>query len=72
MADHGTMVKRYIEGLPEDRRPVIEKLRNVMAQNLPEGFEEVFSYGMISYVVPLWRYPKGYHAKKVNRFPSSQ
>lgn len=62
-------VKEYIEAIPESRKPVIEKLRNVILDNLPEGYEEQLSYGMISYVVPLSRYPKGYHAKEGEPLP---
>jgi hypothetical protein len=64
-------VQEYIEALPEDRKPVIEKLRQVILANLPEGFEEQISYGMISYVVPLSRYPQGYHVKRMNPCPLS-
>jgi uncharacterized protein YdhG (YjbR/CyaY superfamily) len=56
-------VEEYIAALPEGRKPIIEKLRKVILDNLPEGYEEQLSYGMIGYVVPLSRYPKGYHAK---------
>ena len=62
-------VKEYIAALPEDRKPIIEKLRKVILTNLPEGFEEQISYGMIGYVVPLSKYPKGYHAKKGEPLP---
>ena len=62
-------VQEYIEALPEDRRPVIEKLRQVILSNLPDGFEEQISSGMIGYVVPLSRYPQGYHVKKNEPLP---
>ena len=62
-------VKEYIEALPEKSRPVIKKLRNVIWSNLPDGYAEQISYGMISYVVPLSRYPKGYLAKKDEPLP---
>jgi len=62
-------VEEYIEALPEDRKAMIEKLRNVILDNLPEGYEEQLSYGMIGYVVPLSRYPKGYHAKEGEPLP---
>ena len=62
-------VDGYIAALPEDRQPVIEKLRDVILANLPEGFEEQLSYGMIGYVVPLSKYPQGYHAKKGEPLP---
>jgi len=53
----------YIAQLPDDRKPVMEKLRKTILKNLPKGFEEVNSYGMIGYVVPHAIYPAGYHAK---------
>lgn len=62
-------VEEYIAALPEDRRQVIQQLRNVILSNLPEGFSEQISYGMISYVVPLSIYPKGYHVKKKEPLP---
>lgn len=57
-------VDEYIAALPEDDRAAIVQLRKAILQNLPEGFEERLSYGMIGYVVPLSVYPKGYHVKK--------
>jgi len=36
-------------------------LRKVILENLPKGFEETMSYGMVGYVVPHSIYPKGYH-----------
>ena len=51
----------YIAQLPEDRQAAIQKLRTVILDNLPEGFEETISYGMIGYVVPHSIYPDGYH-----------
>ena len=46
-------VEEYIAALPENRKPIIEKLRKVILDNLPEGYQEQLSYGMIGYVVPL-------------------
>ena len=37
------------------------KLRNVIKDNLPKGFQEQMSYGMLGYVVPHSIYPNGYH-----------
>ncbi len=39
-------VEEYIAALPENRRSAIEKLRNVILSNLPDGFAEQLSYGM--------------------------
>ena len=51
----------YVEKVPEERRPSFERLRETVLDNLPAGFEEVMSYGMIGYVVPHSLYPDGYH-----------
>ena len=51
----------YIQQLPEERKVVISKLREIIKKNLPKGFEETISYGMIGYVVPHSKYPAGYH-----------
>lgn len=51
----------YISKLLEDRRDVIKKLRKTVLNNLPDGFSEEMSYGMIGYVVPKSIYPDGYH-----------
>ncbi|MBX3257942.1 MAG: DUF1801 domain-containing protein [Chitinophagaceae bacterium] len=36
-------------------------LRASVLENLPKGFKEEMSYGMLGYVVPLDIYPDGYH-----------
>lgn len=59
----------YISQLPEDRQEPIKKLRAVIKNNLPEGFEERISYGMIGYVVPHSLYPKGYHCDSKQPLP---
>jgi uncharacterized protein YdhG (YjbR/CyaY superfamily) len=54
-------VENYIEQLPEDRKAAMQELRKIFSENLPEGFQECISYGMIGYVVPHSIYPAGYH-----------
>lgn len=51
----------YISQLPKDRQLVISKLRKIIREKIPKGFQETISYGMIGYVVPHSRYPDGYH-----------
>jgi uncharacterized protein YdhG (YjbR/CyaY superfamily) len=51
----------YIRKVPEERTEAMKKLRKVIKENLPEGFEETMNYGMIGYVVPHSIYPDGYH-----------
>ena len=61
MTSKATTPEQYIQELPEDRVEAITKLRKVVNENLPKGFKEVMSYGMIGYVVPHEIYPAGYH-----------
>lgn len=53
--------EQYLSELPDDRKNAMLKLRNTIKDNLPKGFEEVMSYGMLGYVVPHDIFPKGYH-----------
>ena len=53
--------EEYIAQLPEERKEVLEKLRTIISQNLPKGFEEGMSYNMVGYYVPHSIYPNGYH-----------
>jgi uncharacterized protein YdhG (YjbR/CyaY superfamily) len=55
--------EEYIKNLPEDRKKEISKLRRTILDNLPKGFAETMSYGMIGFVVPHSIYPNGYHCK---------
>jgi uncharacterized protein YdhG (YjbR/CyaY superfamily) len=52
---------QYVAQLPDDRKEAITALRQAIKENLPPGFEETMSYGMIGYVVPHSLYPAGYH-----------
>ena len=53
--------EQYLKELPKERQEAMNKLRNEILQNIPEGFREEMSYGMIGQVVPHSLYPKGYH-----------
>lgn len=61
MTSTATTVDQYINEAPVERREALQKLRKVILVNLPEGFQECISYGMVGYVVPHSIYPKGYH-----------
>ena len=52
---------QYIAQLADDRKKAMTDLRQVIIDNIPEGFTEVISYGTIGYVVPHAIYPGGYH-----------
>lgn len=53
--------QEYIDNVPEERKDAMSRLRAVIKENLPDGFQETMGYGMIGYVVPHSIYPDGYH-----------
>ena len=63
MTSSATTPEQYIKELPADRKEAITKLRNSVLKNLPKGFKETMSYGMLGYVVPHEIYPGGYHCE---------
>jgi uncharacterized protein YdhG (YjbR/CyaY superfamily) len=69
MTSTATTVDEYLLTLPEDRKAVMNKLRIMFKKNLPKGFEECMSYGMIGYVVPKKTYPAGYHCNPALPLP---
>jgi hypothetical protein len=59
----------YIKQQPVERQAALEALRHTILNNLPEGFKEIFQYGMIGYVVPHEIYPEGYHVNPKESLP---
>lgn len=47
----------------------MQKLRKEIKKNLPKGFQEGMTYGMIGYVIPHSLYPKGYHCDPKQALP---
>jgi Domain of unknown function (DU1801) len=58
-----TTVAEYLKELPESRRSVVSAVRDVVRKNLPKGYEETMQYGMISYGIPLARFPNTYNGQ---------
>jgi uncharacterized protein YdhG (YjbR/CyaY superfamily) len=54
-------VEEYLGEIPPDRREAIEKVRETILKNLPEGYQEAMNWGMITYQVPLEVYPDTYN-----------
>jgi hypothetical protein len=69
MKSTATTPAEYLETLPPDRREAIGRLRRVLLENLPAGFEETIEYGMLAYVVPHRLYPAGYHCDPKRPLP---
>ena len=61
MRIEASSVDEYISKAPADRQRALHQLRETISRNIPEGFEEALSYGVPGWVVPLSRYPDGYH-----------
>ena len=43
----------FVDALSEDQRTVLIAVRNVILENLPDGYEETVQHGMLLYVIPL-------------------
>ena len=61
MQSTATSIEGYLEEIPAERKEAFTKLRENILENIPKGFVEQMSYGMIGYVVPHSIYPDGYH-----------
>ena len=51
----------YLASLPPDRRKVIAAVRALIKKRLPKGYTEAMNWGMLSYEIPLSRYPDTYN-----------
>lgn len=55
--------EEYLSELEPKRREAISAVRDVILENLPDGYEEVMQYGMLSYVVPLSEFADTYNGQ---------
>lgn len=53
-------VSEYLATVPADKKPTLTKVLEIIERHIPDEFEQEFHYGMITYVVPLSKYPAGY------------
>lgn len=56
-------VDEYLAELPPERQDAIGEVRKLVLDHLPDGYQECLEFGMISYVVPLNRYPVTYNKR---------
>lgn len=59
-------IDAYLAELPPERRAVVETVRDVVNVHLPPGYEETMHWGMISWEVPLSRYPVTYNKQPLS------
>jgi len=63
VSSNAKSVASYLKELPPERRKVVAAVRSVVRKNLPKGYREVMGWGMISYGIPLSRYPDTYNGQ---------
>jgi hypothetical protein len=56
-------VAQFLAGLPAERRNEAERVRSLVLEYLPQGYEEVVSKNTLVYQVPLERYPDTYNGQ---------
>ena len=63
VSSRASTVEQYLAELPEDRRADVESVRDMVLENLPEGYVETMRWGMITYEVPFDTYPDTYNGQ---------
>lgn len=56
----------YLAELPEARRRVVSAVRDLVNRHLPDGYVETMNWGMISWEIPLSRYPATYNGQPLS------
>ena len=59
-------VDEYLDELSPEKRDVVSRVREVVLENLPEGYVESMNWGMISYEIPLATYPETYNGQPLS------
>ncbi len=59
-------VEAYLAELQPERRAVVAAVRDVVNAHLQPGYEEAMNWGMISWEVPLSRYPVTYNKQPLS------
>ncbi len=69
MAKKADTVEVYVAALPDDRREIVEAVREAIAGNIDEAFEFGMQYGMLGWYLPHSEYPAGYHSDPSQPLP---
>jgi hypothetical protein len=56
-------VSEYLDRLPPERREVVRAVHDVVAAAMPDGYSEGVAFGMITWCIPLERYPETYNGQ---------
>jgi len=63
MQSTATTVEDYLAELPDERREVMTTVLDAVRRNVPPGYTEAMAWGMITWSVPLERYPDTYNGQ---------
>ncbi|MGH3937900.1 MAG: DUF1801 domain-containing protein, partial [Pseudonocardiaceae bacterium] len=63
MQSDASTVEEYLAELPPDRREIVATVREIVNSHLPPGYVEGMGWGMITWSVPLERYPNTYNGQ---------
>lgn len=69
MQSSAPTVDSYLATLPDERRMVVQAVRELILDNLDAGYVELMQYGMIGYAVPHSVFPSGYHCDPKQPLP---
>lgn len=62
-------IERYENEIPDKWRESYFQLKQIIKENIPEGFQLTMQYGFPTYVVPLSEYSEGYLNRKNEPLP---
>jgi hypothetical protein len=53
----------YVDSLPPERAHAIARVREIVNANIPKGYVECMTFGMIGWCIPLTKYPDTYNGQ---------
>lgn len=59
-------VAAYLKSLPAERAAVVSEVRSLINKHIKSGFVETMRWGMISWEIPLTKYPDTYNRQPLN------
>ena len=66
MRSEATTVAEYLAGLEPERRATLETVHDAVSTAMPEGYQEKIAHGMITWSVPLERFPDTYNGEPLS------
>jgi hypothetical protein len=63
MHSDAATVDEYLASLPDDRSAQLEPVYRTVRDAMPAGFDETMAWGMITWSVPLARFPDTYNGE---------